>query len=333
MRVLYALSNYPKLSESYVAAEIRYVQTQGVEVQVWSPAVGTQGAPELVPVHRGELEDAITSFKPHLVHAHYALDHWTWMLKSAADWKIPVTVRGHSFEFDIAKVNALEACDMVRRIWLFPHFAGYFAGSRKVRPLPVAFDSTRYFHVGGFVKEKNLVVRAAAGKPNKGLRDFIDIARLCPAHQFKLVVDRVDNEFDEYVGYLEHRAAGSGVEILKSIPDRAVVDLVQRAGIYLDTADPDGHPFGMPISIAEAMATGSLVIAREMPWLEHIYIGHAGVQYKNSEIAAEIIKTSTCYSSSDWATIAERAVTRSIRFRDTSVLPALVEDWRQITGK
>ncbi len=329
MRVLYAIGNYPKLSESYISAEIRYAQTQGVDVRVWSTRYGTKGAPELVPVYRDSLEAAIIGAD--LVHAHYVHDGWIQSLKPAMKAGLPITARGHSFEFDIARIHAFCGQSSVKRVWLFPHFARHFKDP-KVRALPVAFDSTRYMPLEpGQSKVRKLVMRTAAGKPDKGLLDFIAVARLCPEFQFKLVIDKV-NESPDFVDDLQLRSTGSGVEILRSIPDWAVTGLMRRAGIYLDTADPSGHPFGMPISIAEAMASGTFVLARLAPSVRS-YLCGSGLVYSSVEAAAVAINDTLVWSDEVWAAQERRAIDSSRQYEDVNVLPALVEDWREITGK
>lgn len=331
MRVLYAIGNYPKLSESYISAEIRYAQTQGVDVRVWSTRYGTKGAPELVPVYRNSLEEAIAGFSADLVHAHYVHEGWIQSLRPAMKAGLPITARGHSFEFDIAKVHAFCGQPAVKRVWLFPHFAKHFSDP-KVRALPVAFDSTRYGALGGGQsKVRNLVMRTAAGKQDKGLLDFISVARLCPKFQFMLVVDKV-NELPAFIDDLEIRAAGSGIEIYRSIPDWAVAGLMQSSGIYLDTADPSGHPFGMPISIAEAMASGTFVLARLAPSV-HTYLSGAGFVYSSVEDAAGAINGTVAWSDEVWAAQSRLAIDSSRQYEDVNVLPALVEDWRALTGK
>jgi len=99
--VLYALWHYPQLSESYVRTEIAAVRKMGVEVEVWSEEDVSAPFSSDVPVHRGTLRDALALVKPDLVHAH-----WLDMAeKYSADVQaagLPLTVRGHGFEFSPA---------------------------------------------------------------------------------------------------------------------------------------------------------------------------------------------------------------------------------------
>ena len=322
MNVLYAGSHYPKLSESYMAAEIRYASSVGVNVAVWSPEPGAPGAPELVPVYRGSLKDAMKAFRPDVVHAYYAFGMtWPPALEPAFRAGIPVTVRGHRFPNELEGALALARHPGVARVWMFPQFAE-LCSHEKIRPLPVAFDSTRFKPAS--YKNTRLVVRTAAGKPNKGLRDFIEIARRRPEFTFKLVVDR--SGYDSYFAELEREAKGV-VEFLYSIPDEAAAALVSRAGIYLGTADLQaGSPFGMPISFAEAMATGSLVLVREVPYVDE-FLGLGGFGYTSIDEAAEDLRATLSWDGNDWRQWADKAITRAHAFKDSTVLPEVIREW------
>lgn len=327
MKVLYAGTHYPKLSESYMAAEIRYASSVGVEVAVWSPTPGAPGAPELAPVYRGTLAAALQAFRPDVVHAYYAFGiTWPPALEPAFRAGIPVTVRGHRFPNELEGAMELAQHPGVAKVWMFPQFAA-LCTHEKIRPLPVAFDSTRFKPATR--KSTRLVVRTAAGKPNKGLLDFVTIARRRPEYTFKLVVDR--SGYDSYFADLERAAAGS-VEFLYSIPDEDVAALVTRAGIYLGTADlSTGSPFGMPISIAEAMATGSVVVTREVPHIDE-YLGMGGFGYTSVDEAVEDLGNALSWGVEEWNHWSEKAIQRAESFKDSAVLPEVIEEWKKLSG-
>lgn len=331
MRVLYAGTHYPKFSESYVAAEISYAVREGVDVAVWSPEPGSPGVPELVPVFRGTLEQAIMAFNPDVLHAYYAFaSTWRADLAPAFRQGIPVTVRGHRFPHEPGGSVELAKEPWVHQVWMFPRFCGG-PGSDKISSLPVAYDSEKWdasrTEAGWRGKDRRLVVRAAAGKTNKGLRDFVDLALMLPEFTFKLIVDRSGH--DGYIDDLERRGRGR-VEVLRSIPGADVVDLVSRAGIYLYTADGEaGKPFGMPISLAEAAAVGAYVVAREVPGLFD-YMNFAADPYRTLERAAELIGKTTRWSEELWAASYEVSVDTAARYRDDVVLPEVLRTWREL---
>ena len=76
-----------------------------------------------------------------------------------------------------------------------------------------------------------------------------------------------------------------------------MAELLGRAGIYLHTHGTD-HGVTMPISIAEAMATGAVVLGRDLPGVRE-YIGRGGELYsgdtpaERAASAAAIIDATT----------------------------------------
>lgn len=332
MRVLYAGTHYPKFSESYVAAEISYAVRNGVDVAVWSPEPGSDRVPELVPVLRGTLEEALEVFCPDIVHAYYAFaSSWRSALAPAVHLGIPVTVRGHRFPHEPGGAEEMAKEPWVHRIWMFPAFCKAVR-NEKISALPVAFDSTRWDPIrnpyGWKGKDRLLVVRTAAGKTNKGLGDFIDIAKLLPDFRFKLIVDRSGH--DDYIDSLEKRARGHDIEILRSIEGERVVNLVAQAGTYLYTADmAAGAPFGMPISLAEAGAMGCYIVARAVPGL-YEYMNCSADPYQTIERAARMIDATRHWSEDLWAATYETSIDNSARYRDVHVLPEVLQTWREL---
>lgn len=324
LRVLIGTGNYPKLSESYIEAEIQFLRRKGIAVAVWSDKVGSPGAPELVDVFRGTVTDAIAKWKPDVFHAHY-LTFAGWAFDQARNAGVPCTVRGHSFDHGVDRARALAQRPEIKRIWLFPHFARQVAHP-KVFALPVAYDSTLY--KPGEKKIRRWVYRTAAGKPKKGLEDFFVINSLCADFQFELTANNVLGD-EAYLPYLEKTAKENGVEFSKDISREVAVEKMKRAGIYLDTSDPSGHPFGMPISIAEALATGCYVLAREAPGLDE-YLGNAGATYRTVSDAQGLILGTRTWTEEMWKDVTERAILQATFFADEAVLPAEIQFWESL---
>jgi glycosyltransferase involved in cell wall biosynthesis len=326
MKVLYLLGNYPKVSETYVAAEIRFMVRMGVRIEVFAPSGGCPGARAEVPVHRGRIDQALQAFQPDLVHVHYLVVHHD-AIDVAGRSGVPATIRGHSFDFSAQAVFGMAGRPWVRRIYLFPHFADAFSGNNKVMAMPVAYETDLYYPED---KERRLVLRTAAAKPNKGLSDFIEAASLCTRHRFVLAVDPVEPSF---MPVLRDQAAKSGrIELLENVPNEEAARLTRKAGIYLDTSDPGGHLFGMPISIAESMAAGAYVLVRDSA-PARAYIGDGGRAYQSAQEAAAIINETAAWSDSEWHGISARAVLRARAFSSEAVLPRMLSDWKAITGK
>lgn len=329
MRVLYLLWNYPQISETYIATEIAFAQKCGVEVHVWSQI---NYHPNLTPqcmVHRGSLAEAIAAVGPDLIHIHYLVVAKRHLHEIPSG--IPVTIRGHSFDWNPSLAKEMGEQQSVKRLYLFPHFVAAMGGHPKAFALPVAYDTT--LHPPAVCKDRNLVVRLAAGLPTKGLDDVLAVANRCPEFSFILGISRAGGG-EQYLeqltrlnGYVKDR-----VQILVDLHPQIAADINRRAGIYLDTHDPKGHSFGMPISIVEAMATGSFVLSLDVP-AARAYIGEGGAFYRNPEDAASLIQATKTWTDAEWDRISGTAIRRAACFRDDVVLSHLVQDWRDLTGQ
>lgn len=328
MKVLYILGNYPQLSETYIQAEIEYALERGIEVHVWSQVCRH---PFIVPpcqVHRGNFQQAFDAAKPDLLHIHYL--HEGRPRLNGFPAHVPVTIRGHSFDWRRETCLDVLGDPRVRRVYLFPHFAATIPHA-KVAPLPVAYSSKRY--QSSAEKDRRMVFRTGAGIPTKGLRDFFQVAKLSPDHRFVMAIS-VAGGNEGFPDRLREMNAETGgrVEILIDVRWDEVQRLTARAGIYLDTSDPAGHAFGMPISIAESMATGSYVLARETPSSPD-YVGKGGAVYRSVAEAADLVRDTLSWNDARWAVAGKAAEQQALRFRDQEVLPVLIEDWKTITGK
>jgi len=326
MRVLYLLWNYPQISETYIDVEIAFALRHGVDVRVWSTECRHPGLKPICQVYRGKISEAIADARPDVVHCHY-------MPVAEAYYKsiprpIPITIRGHSFDWSSEMLRKVAAISSVKKIYLFPHFAVQVKDEEKVRALPVAFHPRE--DLGG-KKDRKLVLRLAAGLPTKGLSDFFEVAeRLTDDFKFVLGVARAGGA----EGYPEElseksRKMGGIVDVrIDVLPDEAWA-LYRKASIYLDTSDPKGHSFGMPISITEAWSEGGLVLARSEQNAE-IYLGGNAYCYKTADEAANMISETSRWGDERWALEERSSRHRSNQFMDELVLPSLLEDWRAL---
>jgi glycosyltransferase involved in cell wall biosynthesis len=330
VRVLYALWHYPQLSESYVRAEIAGLQRRGIAVEVWAESEGIAPFATRVPIHRGRLVDALARVRPDVVHTH-------WLAQGLAcrdeveGAGLQLTVRGHGFEFKPAVVRALAADPVVRAVFLFPHLAAQVADAgAKIHAMPACFDPDRY--PPAKEKDTRLVVRVVAGIPTKAIHEMFEIARACPQHRFVLAVARA-NGHEGFVDQLltRNRELGTPVEILVDLQHDAVAALVGEAGLYLHT-HALLEPYGMPISIAEAMATGCHVIARGCQAAE-AYVGDAGRCWDTPAEAAALIRDTATWNEERWLAAQLTAVDRAYaQFADVPVLHPLVDEFVAIAS-
>lgn len=324
MRVLYVLGNYPKISETYVSAEIAYMLRQGVQIEVWTKREGTPGMTAPVRVHRGGFLAALREFRAELVHVHYLVVGDAEILAAGAEG-LPVTIRGHSFDFSEANLENRLKCPYVKRVYLFPHFADRVRRDKRVMPMPVAFDSRRYERY--YAKDPSLVLRTCAARHTKGIADFLRVSALCPSKKFVLLANTIN---DGWMPTLRQMVRTMGrVEMFEDLSNEVAAAWTQKAAVYMDTSDPKGHSFGMPISVAESMATGSYVLMRESPEAT-MYAGRGAAYYETVERAAALVNKTDMWTVGDWQEAAQRAVAAAADYADEAVLPTMLADWRAL---
>ncbi len=122
---------------------------------------------------------------------------------------------------------------------------------------------------------------------------------------------------------------GSPVDIRMNVQRDDVVPLMQSAGIYLHTF---GFmlPFGMPISIAEALACGSVPVVRNDPVARN-YAGAGALFYDTEDEVVEHLHRMLSWTPAHWEERAQvNARFARSRYADDVVLPLILENWRDI---
>jgi glycosyltransferase involved in cell wall biosynthesis len=331
LRVLYAAWHFPQLSESYVRWEIACMRRFGVDVEVWSEvdAAGTP-YPTDVTVHHGSLAAAIARARPDVVHGHWLHSALQYADAVAASERA-MTVRGHGFEFDRSVVRRLLAHPAVAAVYLFPHYAAYFRRNPKLRAMPSCFDGDLYHPEEA--KDPRLVIRTGAALATKDYELFFDVAAACPRHTFVLAIVRclqVEEQVERILALNER--SGGRVDVRVNVPTEELAALVRRAGIHLHTHGTSA-PFGMPISIAETMATGCLTLVRDLPGAAE-YVGSAGLVYRSAAEAIAAIHATEEWTPERWAAARSAAVEHAYeRFSDVRVLPPLLDEWQRLAAR
>lgn len=331
-RVLYALWHYPQLSESCVEAELRQMRRWGVHVEVWRETAPVSPYPSDVAVHSGSFADAVREARPDVVHVHW-LGFAAQQARELAAAGRPVTIRPHGFEFTPELLRRMLQHSWVRAVYAFPHqVAAAGLADPRLRALPAAFDSELFKPYRR--KDRTLVVRTAAALPSKDIPLFFELAKRLPGHRF-VFAGVTCNQRESYVEELRamHAAMRSPAEIAFDLPQGDAAALVAQAGLYLHTAKLPGSagatPIGMPISIAEAMATGAHVLVPETAELV-AYAGEAGSPYHGLEHAAQLISATAGWTEREWTSAWHRSVERAFgNFADALQLRPMFEDWSE----
>jgi len=331
LKVLYALWHYPQLSESYVRTEIDAVRRMGVDVEICAEEQGAAPFDSEIPIHYDGLAAAIHRFKPDLVHTHW-LSYGETYGRQLQRSGLPLTVRGHGFEISTELAGRLARLDRIARVYVFPHFADACRPLKaKVLAVPAAFNPDYYFPQRA--KDRRLVLRTACALKTKELDTFMRVAEMCPSFRFVLVLARghkVEWILDEMIEC--NRRMGNPVELRVNVQREDLAALMRQSGIYLHTTGTI-QPYGMPISIAEAMACGAYVIAKRRPG-SHEYVGEAGALYDSAEEAAALVQATESWTDREWHEAFLRSAERAYRsFVSDVVVEPIVADWHRITGK
>jgi glycosyltransferase involved in cell wall biosynthesis len=329
-RVLYAVWHYPQLSETYIETEIRCMRRWGVHVEVWREVVPVSPYPTPVPIHDGSLADAVRQSQPDLIHVHW-LSVFGAQQQVLGALGVPVTVRAHGFDATPDSVRAVLEHPWVHAIYAFPHHVRAVGGSDpRLCAVPVAFDTTMFRPHAQ--KDRRLVVRTSAALPSKDLPFFCELAKRLPDYRFVLA-GATCNLMEGYVDELRdlHERMNSPAQVMFDVPRETLARLLAEAGIYLHTVKPPGTeratPIGMPISIAEAMATGAHVLVRDLPELT-AYVGDAGTPYRDIEHTAELIRAISALPGPAWKQVWTRSVDRAFTIHsDELALRPMFEDW------
>jgi glycosyltransferase involved in cell wall biosynthesis len=329
-RVLYALWQCPQLSETYIEGEIRCMTRLGAHIEVWREMQPATPHPTSVPVHDGPLAEVVRRMRPDVIHVHW-LGFATKRAALLAQLGVPVTVRVHGFDTSPDACRAILEQPWIRAVHAFPHHLDVMGlNDPRLRGVPAAFDTTLFRPSAG--KNRRLVMRASAALPSKDLGLFFELANRLPDYRFVLAAITCTLEEKDAKACRElHRQMKSRCELMFDVQHEDLVPVMEDAGIYLHTAKPPGTdhatPIGMPISIAEAMATGAYILVRDIPELR-TYVGDAGTTYRDAEHAAEIIASTAEWPEEKWKAAWTASVDRAFSMHaDEITLLPIFADW------
>jgi glycosyltransferase involved in cell wall biosynthesis len=329
-RVLYVLWQYPQLSETYIEGEIRCMLRWGAHVEVWREAEPATPHPTSVPIHDGPLAEAVDRARPDVIHVHW-LGFAAMNAALLAKLGVPVTVRLHGFDTTPQACRALLAQPWIRAVYGFPHHIDLIDRDHpRLRAVPAAFDSTLFRPSAQ--KDRRLILRASSALPSKDLALFFELANRLPDYRFVLAAITCTHEEDFAASYRDlHRRMNSRCELMFDVQHEDLAPLMAQAGIYVHTAKPPGTehatPIGLPVSIAEAMATGAYVLVRDIPELLD-YVADAGAAYRDVAHAADIIAATAAWSEQRWKDAWTASVERAFsRHADEIALRPVFEDW------
>ena len=328
LKVLYPIWQYPQLSESYIESEIQQMIRWGCEIHIWREVVPQSPYLSQVPIHDGTLDSCIERIKPDIIHIHwanYVLNHARLYYR----YKIPVTLRVHGFETTTALLKKLSVKKFLKAIYVFPQHRKAIKHP-KIKVLPSTFSTKLYGPYA--LKDPKKVIRTGPALPSKDIHFFIDLAKICPEFEFSLVLATCSNMQSYAQQILDYaNKVQSPCKIYRDVPHDVAAHMVKEASIYLHTTNlpnmANTTPIGMPISIAEAMATGSYVLHRDFQEFCD-YVGNCGSAYSDLIDAKQKLYETLTWTDSYRQLRWQESIERAHRYHaDVFNFEVLLNDW------
>lgn len=332
MRVLYVTYHPDALSESYIRTEVEWMQDRGVDVcmlyQEPHPARYPNSIPPEKLLTKRSLKAAVEHFQPDVVHFEWLTIAVLFEHELTQDLGVPITIRGHSFDFSSDRAKRVATYPSVKRVWLFPHFHRLLeADSMKFSSLSACF-SEKYFSKDETKTGDAFVMRAMAGVRGKNHEKWFDVARALPEVPFFLVVTTALPPDNNQVRTMQ-REAPANVRILCDLQHEDVYRMMRQASLYFVT-EPVRHMIGQPISIAQALGNGLPVLVPENAAMRR-YAGAAGLYFRTARDARDAIK-SFFADTAQQETLRKQALYQSRSFHADVVLPTVVTEWEKLVA-
>jgi glycosyltransferase involved in cell wall biosynthesis len=309
LKILYYVHHYCQLSETYIDWEINYFLSLGFEIRIVINCQILASPVKHEKILYTDFPSAFNDFSPDLVHVH-----WIHLYNGIKNYltknniRIPISIRIHGFEYN-SSLNNINSDPNVKLIMSYPHIPNV-TKSKNMR-IPI-YPSIHYPPPIHEYKEKILVTRLGACLPTKDLKLFIDIAYEIKqkSNNFKFKASLVlcytmEYYYHEIVEY--NNSKNKPCEIMCNNSREESANLLRKSKIYLHTIGNE-KPYGQPISIAEAMACGNYIIAKELGNSTKEYINDCGVIYKTKEEAiTELLKTET-WCEDQWKNVYNKSI-------------------------
>jgi hypothetical protein len=263
-RVLYVLSEYPQISETYIASEIRAVKALGYELKITATSPANRPYKEcepfeiIAPKDQTRWMEVVAEFQPDIVHCHYIF--WAPLCAALSQAAGAVfTVRTHSFDILDGRLPSYRTVPMAvnsplcRGVLAFPcgvpllTQVGIDPG--KVHPCWPVVDLARFRDRG---PNGDSVMNVGATLPKKNMEDFVQLAKNCPDQTFNLYA----------MGYgvadiaKANAAMGSPVNIVSEIEPALMPPEYKKHRWLVYTASHEMKTVGWPMAVAEAQASG-----------------------------------------------------------------------------
>jgi len=277
-RILYLLSEYPQLSETYVKTEIEALQP---DFDIFVVAFRKADLPyrRHVPFELtrefGRVVQIIRDFKPCVLHAHY-LNMAPVIAQVAAAQRLPYTIRAHSFDVLALPPGGLTVNEHCLGVLVFP-FTRPLLESKGLPPNKIVdcYPAVNFARFHDRSPNGDGVLNLGACLPKKRFEDFIDLACLMPGATFNLyTIGYATEALADY-----NRSRGGPVNLCPTVEPEEMPAVYKRHQWLVYTACPKLATVGWPMAVAEAQAAGlGVCLPNLRPDLAE-YLGGAGYLY------------------------------------------------------
>ncbi|MES2464738.1 MAG: hypothetical protein V4671_29595 [Armatimonadota bacterium] len=310
-RILYILSEYPQLSETYIQTEIDAVKDD-YELRIISTRTANftyknHDPYEIVSEAENEkLIQVIEDFKPDVIHSHW-MGISPFIGKLSKQTGVPFTMRAHSFDVlwkwkELSLIQRLIGKkahpkymtkalpylndDLCLGVISFPfgreNLERAGLAPNKIHEAPACVNYKRFYNTD---PNGDRVMNGGAALPKKKMEDFIELATLVPELKFDLYP--IGYQGDELMKLNESK--GSPVNIEPNIEPIEMPPVYKKHRWLVYTASSAIPTTGWPIMIAEAQASGVGVLMKNLrPDLKD-FVGPCGFLYNTVEEAAKIL--------------------------------------------
>lgn len=274
-RIAYVVRVFPKLSESFITSELAELRRRGIEVRILSvrppleemrhEVFEAAGLHERTVYDRDEFSNVLRSFKPDLLHAHFATRATAVAQRLAAELNIPFTFTAHRYDIydkpptDFAKRAAdARAVVTVSRANLEHIVKNFGVPAEKIHVIPCGVDTKR-FRPNGQPTGTPEIVCVARLAQCKNQRLLLEACALLQARgtKFRCVLVGDGPYRDELNSFRKLLGLASCVEMVGAAEQNEVLRWWQRATIAVLSSESEG----MPVTLMEAGACGVPVVA------------------------------------------------------------------------
>jgi len=287
-RVLYLVSEYPQISQSYVTTEIRalgdaydvFVVTRNdanLPCRVHLPFEQTRDLERMVEIVR--------AFRPDVLHGHYVSFAETLEALSARTG-VPYTIRAHSFDA-MADGPPLRVGDACLGVLAFPFTRANLEArgipEEKLHDTRPVVDFAR-FHDRS--PNGDAILNVGACQPKKDFESYVDLARLARGLRFDLYAIGYDIEKIR----IYNASRGSWAQVHDAVQPEEMPAVYKAHRWLVYTACRKLATVGWPIAIAEAQAAGLGVCMPNLRPDVATHLGGAGIVYESITELPEILR-------------------------------------------